>query len=42
MLGSEITQQCRNESAQPEKGGLNVGVHATITPDERDYSNCPL
>lgn len=34
MFGTEIAQQCLNESVQPEKGDLNIGVHATIKLDE--------
>lgn len=33
-FGSEIVPLCQNESVKPEKGDLNIGVHATIKPDE--------
>lgn len=28
-------------SEKPENGDLNIGLHATIKPDELNYSNFP-
>lgn len=39
VFGREITRSCWDESAEPERGDLNFGVHAGTKVDKGNYSH---